>query len=83
MGTEPCLYFILLSHTLLLPDVAWMHAGCAVSPSQGDAGRISLIHVFVHKAEDKQQRCSSNESRSVGDPWANVISAPEGMPASA
>lgn len=48
MGTEPRLYFMLLNHTLLLADAAWMHAGCAVSPSQGMQGElVSFMFLFT------------------------------------
>lgn len=49
MGTESCLCFILPNHTLLLADAAWMHAGCAVSPSQGMQGELVLFMFLFTK----------------------------------
>lgn len=71
---EQYLYFLLLKHMLLLAEAVWIHAGihplnavmCCKNLTE-DAGRISLAHVFVHKAEKMQLRCNRNYSRSVAD----------------
>lgn len=47
MGTEPCLYFILLNHMLLLADSAWMRDGCALSPSQLQGELVSFMFLFT------------------------------------
>lgn len=48
MGTEPHVYLILLNYLLLLADAAWMHAGCAVSPTQGMQGElVSFMFLFT------------------------------------
>lgn len=72
---------------LLLAETVWIRAEihalnammCCENLTE-DAGRISLTHVFVHKAEKMQLRCNRNYSRSVVDLWADVMCTSEDMP---
>lgn len=59
------LYLILLNYLLLLTHAAWMHAGCAVSPSQGIQGElVSFMFLFT------KLRISSGDAAQIkADLW--------------